>query len=155
VTMIATASRRTLRLSPAFAGWVVGLVILIFFSIGVNTQSRGWYSWYLLATHSQEIQGIVTRTQPEIHQTCYFSYSLNSRQYEGADQGCTAKVGQLLTIRVLPTEPPFATSSSPIEQLAMLTLGPLALSIFGGLMTAWRVSRVLAKRYGMARNTRG
>jgi hypothetical protein len=127
------------KVTPMRAGVMVSFLAFAFFSIAVNAQSRGWDSWYLLASHGREARATVTRTQPESHQTCYFFFSVDAKRYEGADQGCSAEVGQSLTIRYLPTDPSFATSSSPIGQLAFLVFGPLVLSVLGGVLAAWRV----------------
>jgi hypothetical protein len=130
------------KVTPLHAGLFVAFITFAFPSIVINTQQpHGWIDWYRLATLGQEAQGRITRVQPEIHNTCYFDYSVNTIQYEGTDQGCNSQIGQLVTIKYLPTEPSFATTSSPIEELTFIVIGPLALSIFGGVGTAWSFSR--------------
>ncbi len=129
------------KTTPRSAGLLVATVVFLFFSIAINIQAHGWVSWYRLAVHGQEVQGAITGRRPEIHRKCYFEYTVKSHRYQGADEGCHSEVGQLVTIRYLPAEPSFATTSSPTEQLAFLLLAPLALSVFAGAMTAWRVLR--------------
>ena len=129
------------KTAPLRAGLFVALFAFAFSSTVINIQPHGWVDWYRLATLGQETQGKITRRQPEIHQTCYFEYIVNSIQYEGADQGCHSDVGQFVTIKYLPEDPSFSTASSPVEQLTVMVLGPFALSAFGGMGTAWSVSR--------------
>jgi hypothetical protein len=130
-----------IKTAPLRAGLFVALSAFAFSSTIINIQPRGWASWYRLAVYGQEAQGRVMRRQSDNHQTCYFEYVVNSKPYESADQGCHSDVGQFVVIKYLPSDPSFSTASSPVEQLILMVLGPIALSAFGGAMTAWSISR--------------
>ena len=139
---------RIAKATPLRAGLLIAFATFIFPSVVFNIQPHGWIDWYRLATLGQQTQGKITRKQPEIHQTCYFEYQtcyfeciVNSIPYEGADQGCHSDVGQFVVVKYLPKDPSFATTSSPIEQLTLMVLGPFALCVFGGAGAARSVSR--------------
>ncbi|HJY76214.1 MAG TPA: hypothetical protein VKE95_06245 [Burkholderiales bacterium] len=128
-------------ISALRAAWLTALVVFVFFSVVINIQAHGWVSWYRLSVSGEKVQAIVTRRQAANHQTCYFEYTINSVHYEGADQGCHLEIGHRLMATYLPEDPTFATSSSPVQQLMFLTLGPLGLSVVGGALMALRLSR--------------
>ena len=137
---------KEMQFPPLRVGFFVGLIVLGFFSVVINSQSHGWGSWYRLAVSGHQAEALITRRQPGRHEACYFEYTVSSVRYEGADQGCPLKIGQRVAITYLPSDPSFATTSSPIKQLAFSVLGPVALSAFGGVMAAWSVSRNRRRR---------
>ena len=129
------------KISPARGGLIVGLIVFAFFAAVINSQPRGWASWLNLAMSGERAEAIITKRQPENHQTCYFEYKVESVVYEGADQGCHFEVGNRVEITYLPRDPSFSTTDSPSKNLMFLVVAPLALAMIGAFSTAFRLSR--------------
>jgi hypothetical protein len=127
-----------MTITPTRTGLLVAGIAFTFFAIVINIQPHGWLAWYRLSCSGQETQATIVRRQPEIHQTCFFQYAVNSHKYEGSDQGCHSQVGETLSVTYLPANPTFATLASPREQLAFLVFAPLFLSALAGVFGAWR-----------------
>ena len=109
-------NRSITKWEPTAVGFFYGLFIFTFVAIVMNSQRYGWAEWYQLVVSGQKAQAVITKLSP-IHDTCYFEYTVNSKQYKGADEGCNAEIGQIKTITFLPSDPTFGTSASPIEVL--------------------------------------
>jgi hypothetical protein len=129
------------RLTPKQAGLLSGSIAFLFASTVINLQPNGWISWYHLATEGKKAKAAVTQRLEQNHQTCSYTYSVDSDKYEGRDEGCRFAVGQTIDITYSPEKPSFSTSSSPSTQLGAMILGPFALSLIGGMLTARSVSR--------------
>ena len=130
-----------IRLTPLKVGIAIALVAFVFFSAVINSQPHGRASWYLLAVSGKEIPAVITGSSAANHNICYFEYTIESVRYSGADEGCKSAERKSITVTYLPSDPSFATSSAPFEQLALMIFGPLALSIFGGTMSAIAFAR--------------
>ena len=132
-------------MTPSRAGFLVAGIVFTFFAVTMNIQPHGWIAWYNLSNSGRTTLATVTRLQPEIHQTCYFKYMVNSQWYEGSDQGCHSQVGETVSVTYLPDEPTFATLASPKEEFALQLFAPLFLSTVGGVLSAWQAKRRLRK----------
>jgi len=121
----------------------------VFYAGAMNTMLHGWVAWYRLTRDGQQTQATVTRRQPEIHQTCHFEFSVGTRNYQGSDQGCHAQIGDVVQITYSPTDPSFATTASPKEELLGQILGALGMSCLAGVIVAWRM-RSRQRRNGAA-----
>ncbi len=135
-----------MTISPLRTGILMAVVVFTFFTIAINSQHHGWFAWYHLSQLGQKTQAVVTRRQPEIHQTCFFKYTVGSREYEGSDQGCGSQVGRTVLVTYLPADPSFATIASPTEQFAFLVVTPFLMSALAGAVGAWRSKARLARR---------
>jgi len=133
----------------------IALLAFTFFAVAFNVQPHGWLAWYRLSQSGQKTQVSVTRRQPEIHQTCYFTYVVDSHLYESSDGGCNVPVGQSASATYAPSDPTFITLRSPREEFILMVLGPLVLSVFGGVVGAanWarRERRRVTPNYSLKR----
>ena len=134
-------SNKLTRIAPLYIGVFTGGLVFLFAVVVINAQPHGWLDWYSLASVSQDVQGVITHVEPENHSVCYFEYRVESVRYEGVDQGCRLDVGRTATVHYLPDAPQVSTTSSPSEQFALLVLGPLFLSVLGGCLSGWSMSR--------------
>jgi hypothetical protein len=113
-------------------------VAFTFFAVAINSQPHGWFAWYSLWRSGQETQATVTRRLPERHQTCFFKYTVNAKEYESSDQMCQSQVGEKVSVTYLPADPTFVTLASPKGEFALLVLAPLFVSALAGVIGAWR-----------------
>lgn len=111
-------------------------IAFTFFATVINSLPHGWLAWYRISYSGQEAHAVITRRQPENHQTCFFKYMVNSQEYEGSDQGCDSQVGETVLVTYLPKDPTFATVTPPKEQLAFLLLTPVVMSALAGVFGA-------------------
>jgi hypothetical protein len=125
--------------TPKKAGVATTLFAFSFFALCFNSQPHGWLAWLQLWTQGKTAEATITRLESTNHNTCHFSYLVGYRAYEGADQGCHFQVGQSLLITYLPSDPTFATSAEPRDEFLVMVLGPLLLSILGGIVMAARI----------------
>ena len=130
-----------MRFTPAITGCAMALITLIFFSVAINSQDHGWLPWYRLSRTGQETRAMVARVRPEVHSKCFFTYPVNSREYETSDSGCHAQVGAAVSVTYLPADPSFATLKPPMEQLFSMVFGPLLLSALAGIAGVWQANR--------------
>jgi len=130
-----------MELTPGRTGLIAALICFVFFAVLFNAQPHGWAARYQLARGGMEAQATITRSQPENHQLCYFEYIVNSKRYEGSDDGCSADIGHVVKIWYLPSDPSFSTTKSPVGEFVFSVFGPLLLSVFAGIVAAWRRSR--------------
>ena len=132
---------QTVGSKPLRFGLLVGILVFGFCIAVFNTAQPSLAQWYRLVVSGKEISAVVTRKSLELHRTCYFEYEVNQLKYQGADQGCGFEVGQKVTLKYLPSDPSFATSTSPIGELAFLSLGLFMIPIFGGGLAVLFASR--------------
>ena len=136
-----------MKFTPARVGLLYFVIGFAFFTIAINSQTYGWLSWYRLYQSGQETQAVITRQQPEIHQRCFFKFTVNSRVYENWGDGCsTIPVGNEVPVTYLPADPSIVTLNSPGEELASLVFGPLVISLLAGLVGAWQTRARLRTR---------
>ena len=128
-------------MTPLRAGTLGGVAAFLFFAGAMNSMMHGWPAWYRLARRGQHAQATITRRQPEIHQTCYFEFSVGSQRYEGSDQGCYGRVGDTVRITYSPTDPSFATIASPKGELTGQVIGALGMSCLAGLSVGFQLRR--------------
>ncbi len=128
-------------MTPARAGILGAVAAFVFFAGAMNAMMRGWPAWYRLARDGQVAQAKITRLQPEIHQTCHFEFSIGPKAYEGSDQGCHAQIGDTVRITYAPTDPSFATTASPKEELTEQVVGALGMACLAGVSVWWQVRR--------------
>lgn len=133
---------RSLRLepgSPMRQGLYAAGAALAFFLIGANVVSRhGAIAWYRMVHFGQPVEAMITRREPHDHARCFFKYSVASRYYEASDTECHSEVGQVISVRYLPTDPSFVTLQSPNDNLAFVTIAPVLMSGVAGLFAALR-----------------
>jgi hypothetical protein len=133
---------RSLRLepgSPLRQGLYAAGVALAFFLIAANVVSRhGAIAWYRMAHFGQPVEATITRREPQDHARCFFTYTVASRQYEESDTECNSEVGQVISVRYLPTDPSFVTLQSPNDNLAFITIAPVLMSAVAGIFAALR-----------------
>jgi hypothetical protein len=122
-------------------GLLVGIIVFAFAAIVINTQAHGWVAWYRLATDGRKTDATITAKQSQLHQSCEFEYMVGAIPHRGIDQGCQLEVGQRVLITYLPMDPSFATTASPTRELATSILGPIALAMLGGMLSAWSIRR--------------
>ena len=134
-----------MMITPLRTGLLTAGIVFTFFAAVINIQPHGWLAWYRLAYASQDTQATITRRQPEIHQTCFFTYTVNAHEYQGSDTRCYSQVGASVSVTYLPAEPAFATLASPGGQFAFLVFAPLFMSALAGVIGAWRVKVRLRK----------
>jgi hypothetical protein len=133
-------------MTPSRIGLLYGAGAFVFFAAVMNTVMPGWVAWYQLTTHGEHTDARVTRFDLPNHATCYFEYTIGSRRYEGSDQGCHSRVGDVVAITYVPTQPTFVTIASPKEQLFSQMFGAIALSTFAGISAAFQARRRLRRR---------
>ena len=131
------------RVAVAFA-----LIAFTFFATAINSQPHGWISWYRLASSGQSAIGTVTRTQPEIHQTCFFTFKVGSLEIASSGDGCTVPVGQTVSLTYAPWDPTFTTLRSPRDEFMSLVLAPIVMSLLGGFFAAGQWERKTRQRSG-------
>ena len=134
-----------MMITPLRTGLLMAGIAFMFFATVINIQPHGWLAWYRLSNSGLETQATITRRQPEIHQTCFFTYTVNAHEYEGSDTRCHSQVGASVSVTYLPTDPTFATLASAREQFAFLVLAPFFMSALAGVIGAWRVKVRLRK----------
>jgi hypothetical protein len=120
--------------TPLRAGLLAGLAAFAFYAGAMNTMMRGRPAWYRLARDGRHAQATITGRQPEIHQTCHFTFSVGPNEYQGSDQGCDAEVGDTVQITYSPTDPSFATTASPSGELSTEIAGAVGMSCLAGLV---------------------
>ena len=135
----------SMTLAPLRIGILIAGIALTFFATIINIQPHGWLAWYRITYSGQVTQSTITRVQPEIHQTCFFKYTVNAHEYQGSDTRCYSQVGASVSVTYLPAEPAFATLASPGGQFAFLVFAPLFMSALAGVIGAWRVKVRLRK----------
>lgn len=91
-----------------------------------------------MSVSGQKALATVTRLEPEIHQRCYFEYSVGAHSYEGLESGCDAVAGQSVTVIYLPSEPSFASLKSPQKELGLQVFATVFLSLLAGVMGVLR-----------------
>jgi hypothetical protein len=129
------------RISPRCAAIIGGLAVFAFVAGTMNAAMVGWLAWYRLSRDGQQIQGTITRREPEIHQTCYFKFNVGPKKYEGSDQGCHRQIGEIVLITYSPADPSFATTASPRMELIEQVVGAVVISCAAGLGIGWRLRR--------------
>jgi hypothetical protein len=76
----------------------------------------------------------ITDIQPEIHQRCFFKFTVAGVEHHGQGDGCSPLgVGAELPVTYLPTDPTFGSTRNPGGELLFEILGPLGLAIVGGI----------------------
>src|SRR5436189_256102 len=103
--------------------------------------AHSWVDWYRMTTYGVATQAIVTMWQrTKAGYFCNLRYSVDGRTYDASNARCpgTTTVGESISITYLPSQPSFATGTSPREELASETLMPAAFSVFVGFWAAWR-----------------
>jgi len=130
-----------MAITPSRAGLLNAAIVFAFFPVVMNIQAHGWLALYRLSVSGQKTEAIVTRRQPEIHQTCYFEYTVNSLKYEGSEGGCHSEVGQAVEVTYLPSEPSFVTLKSPKGEFTFQVFAAAFMSAFAGIVGAWRERR--------------
>ena len=129
-----------MNLTPMRAGVFAALGVLAFFVLVINSEPHGWQAWYGLWRSGQTTRATVMQLHPEDHHGCSFRYTVDSKEYEAMDDGCNARVGEVVSITYSPTNPTFATLRSPKQEFLFLLLAPLLVSALAGLASAWRVT---------------
>jgi hypothetical protein len=113
-----------------------------FFAIMFNLSDHGWLAWYRMSQHGIKTTAAVTEVRPQIYQGCTFRYEVDGTQYVGTGGGCSPiGVNGNLEVYYLPDDPLFVTNRDPLPELLFEILGPLFLSLFAGMIVAWRQGR--------------
>ena len=130
------------RLTPVKVGLLVFALALTFFWTLNNTTGSGWAAWYRLEKFGHPAVATITGIQPEMHQRCSFKFTVAEVGHEGQDDGCSPLgIGAALPVTYLPTDPSFVSTRDLAGELLFEILAPLGLAVFGGVMSAWRISR--------------
>ncbi len=128
--------RPTTRLQAALYVFVGALA---FYWITMNVVGRGFGPWYRLARTGVATTATITAVDPSQHGRCDFRYEVDGRTLNGRDSGCAKLgVGATLAIAYLPSDPDFATSRDPVDELEFEIFGPLVLSFIGAGIAAAR-----------------
>jgi hypothetical protein len=115
---------------------------LLFFLVAFNAvANHGMIDWFRTSRFGQQANAVVSRTERQNHATCYFTYTIASRQYESSDSECDTNIGQVITVMYLPSDPAFATVQSPQSNLAFVTFVPFGMSALAGILAAIRTGR--------------
>ena len=130
-----------MNITPARVGIITAAIVFAFFAAVMNSQPRGWLSWYQLARFGQVAQATVTARQPELHQRCSFRYFVEARAFEASEGGCHSEVGQSVRVTYLPSEPSFATLKSPQAELVFQVVAVVVMSAVAGVVSAWQSRR--------------
>ena len=129
-------------MTPAKVGVLVFATALTFYWVLLNATGPGWIAWYRLGRVGQTAVATVTSTQPEIHQKCSFKFTVHGVEHSGESDGCSPRgIGAQLPVIYLPSDPTFVSTRDPTGELLFEVLGPLGLAVFGGVFSAWRLSR--------------
>ena len=130
------------RLAPAKVGLLVFASALTFFWTLVYATGPGWAAWYRLEKFGHAAVATITGIQPEMHQRCSFKFTVAGVRLQGQDDGCSPLgIGASLPITYLSTDPSFVSTRDPAEELLFEIFAPLGLAVFGGVMSAWQISR--------------
>ena len=133
-------------MSPSRIGLIYGVGAFVFFAVVMNTAMLGWATWYQLVTHGAHADARVTRLDLPNHSTCYFEYIVNSHRYESSDQGCDARIGEIVPVTYSAARPTLVTIASPKEELAVEVLGAVALSVIVGIGAAFQATKHARRR---------
>jgi hypothetical protein len=91
-------------------------------------------------------QGVVVKFEPSDHQRATFRYTVDGKEYEGSELGCTATVGQRVRVYYLPEDPAVSSLSSQRGAFRRNVLGIIVVYAFflaGGIIMYLRASRRL------------
>lgn len=131
-------------MTPFRTGLLTTALAFTFYAFAINFSLHGWRDWYAISSAGRQTIATVTGVQSENHGRCYFQFTTNSKPYSSWDDGCSYRnIGDHLPITYLPSDPSFATTSDPKDQLMFITIGPLLLSSIVGAIAAWQKSRKL------------
>jgi hypothetical protein len=133
-----------IRIKPAGVGLLVFATALTFAWTSLNIGGPGWSAWYRLAKFGQPAVATITAIQAEIHQRCFFKFTVDGVEHHGQEDGCSPLgVGGEFPVTYLPTDPSFVRTGAPGERLLIEILGPLVMAALAGLVSAWRFGRRL------------
>lgn len=135
--------------TPLKTGLIVAVIGITFFTVVGNfAEEHGWLSWYRLTVSGQKTNATITRIEPEIHQRCYYKFSIGTTNYEGWDDGCSSLgAGQIIPITYLPTSPTFSTTREPKSELLGMVLGPAFISVIAGIIAGLKMRAQQRRRH--------
>lgn len=94
---------------------------------------------FRLLRSGRTIAGVVTKLGPQAHSRVWYSYTVGSSTYEGAQSGSQAKVGDPVIVHYLPSDPTISTLKDPREVLQSFLYFMLGGACAGATMFAWAV----------------
>lgn len=127
--------------TPARNGLFAAVITFVILAVVMNVQARGWLAWYRLAAAGEHTAATIISQNPKFHDICGFEYVIGAQRYSGSQSGCGLSVGETTEVVYLPSEPAFATLSSPTSELLFRIGAPLLLALLAGALSAWRTPR--------------
>jgi hypothetical protein len=99
-----------------FLGGIATVAILAILT-GLTLKNHGWVGYLQLVRSGETCEGIITRTEPQNHCLAVYSFKIGDRSYSGDGPDCTARVGQMVSITYLASDPSHSCLGSARERL--------------------------------------